>query len=177
MCPSFRISDKAELSTGGRVKLLKSALNGEYGKQPFNNPELAAAMDLCVSCKGCKRECENEVDMALIKAEFMAQRFSAEGVPLRNRLFASLPRLLAGFPIFARLIKWRNQSSLLARLGDRLLGISADVKLPVPANRRLLLQSFSRRRNRLKIALKWYCLSIPLIGILILRSQKRLCRC
>lgn len=91
MCPSFRISDKAELSTGGRVKLLKSALNGEYGKQPFNNPELAAAMDLCVSCKGCKRECENEVDMALIKAEFMAQRFSAEGVPLRNRLLHHYP--------------------------------------------------------------------------------------
>jgi Fe-S oxidoreductase len=94
MCPSFRVSGKPELSTGGRVKLLKAALNGESGKAPLLNPELAEAMDLCVSCKGCKRECENEVDMALIKAEFLTQRFSVTGIPLRNRLFAALPKLL-----------------------------------------------------------------------------------
>lgn len=133
MCPSYRLSDDPELSTGGRVKMLKAALNGELGPTPFDNPALAEAMDLCVSCKGCKRECENEVDMALIKAEFLAQRFSKTGIPLRNRLFASLPKLLAGRPVLGRLIKWRNQSSAMARLGDRLLGICADVSLPEPA--------------------------------------------
>ena len=133
MCPSFRISGKSELSTGGRVKLLKAALNGEFGKAPFANPELAEAMDLCVSCKGCKRECENEVDMALIKAEYLAQRFGTTGVPLRNRLFASVPKLLARFPWFGHLVKWRNRYSVLARWGERLLGISAGFKLPEPA--------------------------------------------
>ncbi len=130
MCPSFRISDKVEFSTGGRVKLLKSALNGEFGKMPFNHPELREAMDLCVSCKGCQRECENEVDMSLIKAEFLAQRYSETGIPLRSRLFAALPKLIVKIPHFASLIKWRNRSPLVARLGEQFFGISAQVSLP-----------------------------------------------
>lgn len=133
MCPSFRISGNPGLSTGGRVKLLKAALNGELGSAPFEHGGLAEAMELCVSCKGCKRECENEVDMALIKAEFLAQRYTATGIPLRNRLFAALPKLLVKFPMLGRLIRWRNRHRILAKCSDRLLGISADMKLPEPA--------------------------------------------
>lgn len=135
MCPSFRVSGKPALSTGGRVKLLKAALNGEFGDAPFEKSELVEAMDLCVSCKGCKRECENEVDMALIKAEFLAQRYRATGTPLRNRLFAALPALLARFPLTGQLIRWRNRHALLAQCVDRLLGISAGARLPEPAER------------------------------------------
>lgn len=135
MCPSFRVSDKAEFSTGGRVKLLKSCLNGEFGKKPFSHPELAEAMDLCVSCKGCKRECESEVDMALIKAEFMAQRFNQSGVPLRNRLFAALPKLLHFVPKLTTLIRYRNCSAIATQLTEKLFGISALVNLPEPADK------------------------------------------
>ncbi|MGR9052747.1 MAG: (Fe-S)-binding protein [Gammaproteobacteria bacterium] len=133
MCPSFRISGKPELSTGGRVKMLKAALNGELGATPFNDPALAEAMDLCVSCKGCKRECENEVDMAMIKAEYLAQRFAETGPPLRNRLFAATPDLLSRKPLLARLIRWRNNSRWAARLGQKWFGIAAGVKMPEPA--------------------------------------------
>jgi hypothetical protein len=133
MCPSYRVTDKAELSTGGRVKLLKAALNGELGQMPFNHPELARAMDLCVSCKGCKRECENEVDMALIKAEFLAQRYQHEAMPLRNRLFAHIPKVLALSPFVGTLIRLRNKSSLLRYLGEKWLNITAKVALPEPA--------------------------------------------
>jgi glycerol-3-phosphate dehydrogenase subunit C len=133
MCPSFRISGNPGLSTGGRVKLLKAALNGELGSAPFEHGELAEAMELCVSCKGCKRECENEVDMALIKAEFLAQRYAATGIPLRNRLFAAVPKLLVKFPMLGRLIRWRNRHRILAKCSDLLLGISAGMKLPEPA--------------------------------------------
>jgi len=133
MCPSFRVTDKAELSTGGRVKLLKAALNGEFGQMPFNNPELAAAMDLCVSCKGCKRECENEVDMALIKAEFLAQRYQHEAMPWRNRLFANIPVVLRTLPFVRSLIRLRNQSTVLRQIGETFMGITAKVRLPEPA--------------------------------------------
>lgn len=133
MCPSFRISGNSALSTGGRVKLLKAELNGEFGSAAFTNRELEEAMDLCVSCKGCKRECENEVDMAQIKAEYLAQRFAAAGVPLRNRLFAALPKLLFRWPMLGKLIAWRNRVPLLAQCGDLILGISRQAVLPQPA--------------------------------------------
>ena len=69
MCPSYRITHDPAHSTGARVKAFKAALNGEFGDQPFAHPDLAAAMDLCVSCKGCKKECPSAVDMTLIKTE------------------------------------------------------------------------------------------------------------
>lgn len=81
MCPNYRITGDPAHSTGARVKAFKAALNGELGEQPFIHPDLAAAMDLCVSCKGCKKECPSSVDMTLIKTEYLAHRNDALGVP------------------------------------------------------------------------------------------------
>lgn len=137
MCPSFRVSDDPAHSPGGRVAVLKAALNGELGDVPFAGPELAAAMELCVGCKGCQRECANQVDMAAIKIETQAQRNALLGVPRRDRLIAGLPRWLghggAGRGLLRGLVRLRNASPLLARLGQRWLGIAARRRLPEPA--------------------------------------------
>jgi Fe-S oxidoreductase len=58
MCPSFQVIGNPNLSTGGRVRLLKAALSGDLVTQALADPNLAEAMDLCVACKGCKRECK-----------------------------------------------------------------------------------------------------------------------
>ncbi|WP_333877454.1 (Fe-S)-binding protein [Methylobacter sp.] len=131
MCPSFKVTGNPALSPGGRVKLLKTALNAADDKALFD-AELAEAMSLCVSCKGCKRECENEVDMALIKAEYLAQRRQADGLSLRHILWAHLPKLLCWPPV-RKLVIWRNRYGWLARIVERLLGIAAQAPLPVPA--------------------------------------------
>jgi len=131
MCPSFRVTGEPYLSTGGRVRLLKAVLNGE---RAMDDAELAEAMALCVACKGCKRECENSVDMAQIKTEYLAQRAASHGVPLRSRLFARLPRLLHRYPSLAGWIGRRNRSQWLAGMGERLLGIAAERPLPQPAS-------------------------------------------
>lgn len=133
MCPSYRITDNPNLSTGGRVKLLKKALNGEFGKAALLEPELVEAMDLCVSCKGCKRECEAGVDMAAIKVEYLAQYNAQRGTSWRAQLFARLPQWLHHKPWLRSFIKIRNRSSLLAFTGEKLLGITAKLPLPLPA--------------------------------------------
>lgn len=133
MCPSYRVSDNPNLSTGGRVRLLKKALNGEFGSNALLQPELVEAMDLCVSCKGCKRECEAGVDMASIKVEYLAQCNAQTGVAWRAQLFARLPHWLHRKPWLATLIRWRNRSSWLAWCGEKLLGITARLPLPQPA--------------------------------------------
>lgn len=135
MCPSFRVTDDEAHSTGARVRAFKAALNGELGPRPFHHPELAAAMELCIGCKGCKRECPNGVDMAMIKTEYLAQRNAESGVPLRARLFAHLPRLLQHRRLARALLALRNHWPWLARLGERWLGIAARRKLPLPAPR------------------------------------------
>ena len=133
MCPSFRVTGDVAHSPGGRVQVLKAALNGEFGDQPFADPRLAEAMALCVGCKGCKRECANQVDMAAIKIEYQAQRNAALGISRRERLFAALPRLLQHRTLVRTLIHLRNRIPLLATLGERWLGISARRTLPEPS--------------------------------------------
>jgi Fe-S oxidoreductase len=133
MCPSFRVTGEPLHSPGGRVLVLKEALNGLLGEKPFVHPRVAEAMDLCVGCKGCQRECANQVDMAAIKIETQAQRNRLAGIPLRDRLFAGLPRWLRWRGLLRGLVMLRNRHAWLARLGERRLGIAAGRRLPEPA--------------------------------------------
>jgi len=127
MCPSFRVSDQPELSPGGRVQLLKQMLNGELA---LEDRALAETMDLCLACKGCKRECESEVDMAMIKIEYLAQRYLNESPTLRTRLLAGMPALLDTSPLPKKMIALRNRYRWMAKLGEWMFGI--DARLPLP---------------------------------------------
>ncbi|HEX6733297.1 MAG TPA: (Fe-S)-binding protein [Azonexus sp.] len=134
MCPSYRISGDPAHSTGARVRAFKAALNGELGEQPFVHPDLAAVMDLCVSCKGCKKECPSSVDMTLIKTEYLAQKNAQQGLTPRARLFGGLPQWLHRWrkPL-AWLVGRRNGSPGLAKLAERWLGLAAARPIPLPA--------------------------------------------
>jgi len=132
MCPSFKVSADPHLSTGGRVRLLKAALGDDDWEAALAHPDLARAMDLCVSCKGCKRECDNNVDMALIKAEYLAWRAQKQGLSWRSQLFAHTPIWLHRLPWLRHAINLRNRSGWLRTLSERCLGLSKNVALPNP---------------------------------------------
>ncbi|TWH76656.1 Fe-S oxidoreductase [Azomonas agilis] len=145
MCPSYRITGNEHFSTGGRVQLLKAALNAELPERALADPLLAEAMDLCVSCKGCKRECEANVDMPLIKVEYLAQKAARQGLSLRSRLFAHTPRWLHYANGLRRLIHWRNRSALLAWVSEKIFRLAAQRPLPEPA-----LKAFKNSEAALK---------------------------
>lgn len=139
MCPSYRVTHDASHSTQHRAATLKAALNGEYGAQPFIGPEIEAAMALCVGCKGCKRECPNGVDMALLRTEALAQRWAGLGkIPLRERLMAHLPRFAHYFRFFGWMGALRDNIPPLANAMERWLGIAARRSLPRAAARDFL---------------------------------------
>lgn len=133
MCPSFRATDDVAHSPGRRVAVLKAALNGEFGDDALADPRLAVAMELCVGCKGCKRECANQVDMAAIKIEYQAQVNELRGVSHRDWLVAGLPRWLRHRRTLRSLVHWRNRFLWLAKLGEFIFGIAAKRQLPEPA--------------------------------------------
>src|SRR5499427_5097818 len=91
MCPSFRATGEEKHLTRGRANTLRLALSGQLGKDGFTSDEMYEALDLCVSCKGCKRECPTGVDMARMKVEFMAHYRRRNVLTLRERAIAYLP--------------------------------------------------------------------------------------
>ncbi len=71
MCPSYMATRDEVHSTRGRANALRMALTGQLGAGGLAGDALKATMDLCLSCKGCKGECPNSVDMARLKAEVL----------------------------------------------------------------------------------------------------------
>jgi FAD/FMN-containing dehydrogenase/Fe-S oxidoreductase len=122
MCPSYRATmDEAHL-TRGRANTLRLALSGQLGAE--GDQAVAQALDLCVSCKGCKRECPTGVDMARMKIEFLAHYKPRRGWSLRDRATAYLPRYA---PWAARLAPAANKVSEALKGA---LGFSARRELP-----------------------------------------------
>ena len=130
MCPSYRVTREEADTTRGRANVLRLAMSGQLGPEGLEGDEVADVLELCVACKACKRECPAGVDMARLKSEVLYLRHGRRGIPIRERLFASLPRLA---PLASRLpwlLNLRNRSRVLAWLGERTLGIAAARELP-----------------------------------------------
>jgi ferredoxin len=109
MCPSYRATKDEQHVTRGRANTLRLAVTGQLGNERFADPAVKAAMDLCLSCKGCKRECPTGVDMARMKIEFQHQWNKAHGVPLRERIVAHLPRYARVAATLAPVLNLRNR--------------------------------------------------------------------
>ena len=129
MCPSYRVTRDEQHLTRGRANTLRLALTGQI-PGGIASEEVQEAMSLCVSCKGCKRECPTGVDMARMKIEVLAARNAKQGVPLKDRLVAALPRYAPWAASLPWLANLRNRVPLLAKLMERVTGIAAERKLP-----------------------------------------------
>ncbi|MCE3270085.1 MAG: FAD-binding protein [Ramlibacter sp.] len=130
MCPSYRVTRDEQHLTRGRANTLRLAMSGQLGPDGLASEAVRDALDLCVSCKGCKRDCPTGVDMARMKIEFLAADRKKNGWSLKDKLVARLPEYAATASRFAGLLNLRNRSGLLAGLGEKLLGFSAKRSLP-----------------------------------------------
>jgi FAD/FMN-containing dehydrogenase/Fe-S oxidoreductase len=91
MCPSYQATGDQFHSTRGRARMLQEMINGEL-LHGWRAPELAAALDLCVACKGCRRDCPTGIDMAAYKSRALFERYRGRLRPLRHYALGWLPR-------------------------------------------------------------------------------------
>jgi FAD/FMN-containing dehydrogenase/Fe-S oxidoreductase len=148
MCPSYMVTREEEHSTRGRSRLLFEMLEG-HADSPvtagWRSTAVRDALDLCLACKGCKRDCPVEVDMATMKAEFLAHHYqgrlrprahySMGWLPMAARLASRAPRLvnaLTQAPVLRDAITWSG-------------GI--DRRRRVPLFARQTFQAWSARRR------------------------------
>jgi FAD/FMN-containing dehydrogenase/Fe-S oxidoreductase len=121
MCPSYRATLDEQHLTRGRANTLRLALSNQL---PEADEAVKEALELCVSCKGCKRECPTGVDMARMKIEWLAHYRAKHGYSRRDRAIAYLPRYAPWAGRVAGLANW------MTRRLKRALGFSAKRELP-----------------------------------------------
>lgn len=145
MCPSYMVTREERHSTRGRSRLLFEMLQGEVIADGWRSEEVREALDLCLACKGCRRECPVQVDMATYKAEFLSHHYAGR---LRPRIayatglvrwWLCLATAVPGLPALVnRLARGRRTGRLLKSVG----GIAPERPLP-----QLAPKPFRRRKR------------------------------
>lgn len=118
LCPSFQASGDEYDTTRARAQALRAVINSRVPLEDLYSPGMLDVLDLCIQCKGCKRECPSQVDMAKMKTEVLFQTYEKKGIPWRSRLFGSLATF---FKWSSPLSTWVN-GFVSSRVGKSLLG-------------------------------------------------------
>ncbi len=135
MCPSYMVTKEELHSTRGRARLLYEMMRGETVQDGWKSEEVREALDLCLSCKGCKGECPVDVDMATYKAEFLSHYYEGRARP---RVAYSMG-LIDWWAPLARLVptlvNWATHAPGLSTLIKTVGGIAPEREIPRFANR------------------------------------------
>ncbi|MFI7276069.1 FAD-binding and (Fe-S)-binding domain-containing protein [Streptomyces sp. NPDC049879] len=145
MCPSYRATGEEMHSTRGRARLLHEMLVGDVVTDGWRSGEVRDALDLCLSCKGCRSDCPVGVDMATYKAEFLHQHYAGRLRPAAHYALGRLPEWLRAAAALraAPVLNAGARVGPFAALAKRLAGVAPE--RPVPP---LAARPFTRRRPR-----------------------------
>ena len=146
MCPTYRATEHEEItSTRGRANMLRRSMSGDLPDDVFDDEFIHEVLDLCIGCKGCKRDCPSGVDMAKLKTEVKHEYHQREGVPLRDKLFANVETLYSLGSTFAPLSNLATKLPGSGLLMEKTLGIARERELPTFS--RTSLQQWDRGRT------------------------------
>jgi FAD/FMN-containing dehydrogenase/Fe-S oxidoreductase len=137
MCPSYMATHDENATTRARANMLREFLTRSTKKNRFDHEEIYTAMDLCLSCKGCKSECPSNVDMARYKAEFLQHWYDAHPVPLRTRIIANISRLNRLGMLVPGIFNFMVSNGFISGLMKRSLGFAPDRSIPRLAKKSL----------------------------------------
>ncbi|HWB20210.1 MAG TPA: FAD-linked oxidase C-terminal domain-containing protein, partial [Phycisphaerales bacterium] len=134
MCPSYRALLDERHAPRGRGNALRLAITGQIGKKgkaAWGDEDTLQTLDLCLSCKACKTECPSNVDIAKLKAEFVAQSYERKGrTPFTAKVFGNiraLNRMGAALPWLSNAL---NRTFPAKYLASKILGIDSRRSLP-----------------------------------------------
>ncbi|MFB8081861.1 FAD-binding and (Fe-S)-binding domain-containing protein [Streptomyces sp. NPDC056013] len=132
MCPSYRATGEEKHSTRGRARLLHEMALGEVITDGWRSEEVREALDLCLSCKGCRSDCPVGVDMAAYKAEFLDRHYAGPlGFLRRPRSHWTMGRLPHWLDVFGRGLNAGMRLPFAARLA----GVTPERAMPRVAAR------------------------------------------
>jgi Fe-S oxidoreductase len=135
MCPSFIVTREEKHSTRGRAHLLWEMTQRNPLQAGWRSEAIKEALDLCLACKGCKGDCPVNVDVATLKAEFLAHYYDGRVRPRHAYAFGFIDR-------------WAHIASFwpgMANLFSQTYGLSAAAKIAAGMSHRRKIPAFAPR--------------------------------
>ena len=148
MCPSYLATRDEKDSTRGRARVLQEALDGTL-VDGLKDPAVHEALDLCLSCKGCARDCPTGVDMATYKSETLHQTYAGKMRPRSHYALGQLPRWARLASPMAPTLNAVMRTRPAARLAKAMAGIDQRRGLPEFARKSLRAATRSSTRRLL----------------------------
>ncbi|WP_340073675.1 FAD-binding and (Fe-S)-binding domain-containing protein [Leptobacterium sp. I13] len=130
MCPSYHATKDEKDTTRARANALREFLTNSGKPNKFDQKELKEVFDLCLSCKACSSECPSNVDVAILKTEFLYQYQKQHGSSLRDRLFAHNTRFNKIAATFPWLSNKLMNNQLFGKMIKNSFGIASKRKFP-----------------------------------------------
>jgi len=130
MCPSFMVTREEKHTTRGRAHALFEMLRGDVVQEGWRDQGVKDALDLCLSCKGCKGDCPVNVDMATYKAEFLSHYWAGRLRPRSAYAFGWIDKwaeLASRVPGFVNLF---TQLPVLREVAKAAAGMPRERSIP-----------------------------------------------
>jgi len=137
MCPSFQATREEKDSTRGRARVLQELVNGTL-VGGWRAPEVHDALDLCLSCKGCARDCPTGIDMASYKSTVLDHSYAGRLRPRSHYALGWLPRwgrMITRVPGLAAMINLSTSTPGLKHLVRWSAGVDQRRSMPRFADR------------------------------------------
>jgi FAD/FMN-containing dehydrogenase/Fe-S oxidoreductase len=131
MCPSFMATKSEKETTRARANILREFLTRSSKPNKFDHQEIKEVYDLCLSCKGCKSECPSNVDVAMMKAEFLHQYYKTNGVPLRARMIGNYELNMKMASLAPWFYNFLMTNAFTSRVAKSVLGIAQKRNFPL----------------------------------------------
>lgn len=135
MCPSYMVTREEKHSTRGRAHMLFEMLQGDPIRDGWQDENVKEALDLCLSCKGCKSDCPMNVDMATLKSEFLSHYYETKVRPRHAYAFGLIhvwSRIAAHVPNIANFF---TQTPVLRTVAKFAAGVDQRRQVPKFATR------------------------------------------
>jgi len=150
MCPSYRVTREEEDCTRGRARLLEEMVRGDVVADGWRSEAVHDALDLCLACKACRKECPVGVDMATYKSEFLAHHYARRLRPMSHYSMGWLPaigRLVTAVPGVAGPLNAVLRVPPVAAAAKRGGGIAPEREIP-PFATQTFTKWFRKRPQR-----------------------------
>jgi Fe-S oxidoreductase len=130
MCPSFMVTHEEQHTTRGRARQLWEMLHGDVIANGWRDENVKEALDLCLSCKGCKGDCPVNVDMATYKAEFLAHYWEGRLRPRHAYAFGLVNQWARLASIAPGVVNLFTQLPLVNALAKKAAGMPLGRQIP-----------------------------------------------